>query len=64
MTDTANRYKIWPIEEFIREYASRIIPIVHGVNTGDRDALLFSVAISLKRIVDSLEALNTVIALK
>jgi hypothetical protein len=32
---------------------------VHGLMIGDHDALLFSVAISLKRIADSLETLST-----
>ena len=64
MSDATNRYQTWPVEKIIRDDASRVIPGVHGLMTGDRDALLFSVAISLKRIADSLEALSTVIAMK
>jgi hypothetical protein len=37
---------------------------VHGFTADDRDALLFSAVISLKRIADALEALSTVIAMK
>jgi hypothetical protein len=64
MSDATNRYRTWPVEQTIRDHASRVIPATHGLMTGDRDALLFSVAISLKRIADSLEALSTVIATK
>jgi hypothetical protein len=64
MSDATNRHRSWPVEEIIRDHASRIIPGGRGLMTDDRDALLFSVAISLKRIADSLEALSTVIAMK
>jgi hypothetical protein len=64
MSDSTNRYRTWPVEEIVRDHASLVIPGVHGLMTGDRDALLFSVAISLKRIADSLEALSTVIPTK
>jgi hypothetical protein len=64
MSDATNRYRIWPIEEVVRNHGSHVIPPVHGLTAGDRDALLFSVAISLKRIADSLEALSTVVAMK
>jgi hypothetical protein len=64
MSDSTNRYKTWPVEQVIRDHGGRAIPVVHGLTAADRDALLFSVAISLKRIADSLEALSTGIALK
>jgi hypothetical protein len=60
----ANRYQTWPIDQIVRDHGSHVIPPPHGLMAGDRDALLFSVAISLKRIADSLEALSTVIAMK
>jgi hypothetical protein len=55
-SDSTNRYETWPVEEIIRDRASRAIPAARGLMTGDRDALLFSVRISLKRIADSFEA--------
>jgi hypothetical protein len=61
MPDSTNRYKTWPVEEIIRDHASRVIPGASGLMTGDRDALLFSVAISLKRIADNLEVLVTAV---
>jgi hypothetical protein len=64
MSDATNHYGTWPVEEIIRDHASRVISSASGLMTGDRDALLFSVAISLKRIADSLEALSTVVAMK
>jgi hypothetical protein len=64
MSDATNRYRTWPVEQIIRDQAARGIPGASGLMTGDRDALLFSVAISLKRIADSLEAPSTVIAMK
>ena len=64
MSDATNRYLTWPIEQAVRDHGSHVIPAVHGLMASDRDALLFSVAISLKRIADSLEALSTVIGTK
>ena len=63
MADSSNRYRNWPVEQVMRDHGSNVIPS-HGLMAGDRDVLLFSVAISLKRIADSLEALNGVIAIR
>jgi hypothetical protein len=63
MADPTNRYRNWPVEQVMRDHASNVIPL-HGLMAGDRDVLLFSVAISLKRIADSLDSLNSVIAIR
>ena len=63
MPDPNNRYRNWPVEQVMRDHASNVIPL-HGLMSGDRNVLLFSVAISLKRIADSLEALSSMIAIK
>jgi hypothetical protein len=56
-------YKSWPIEPAIRDNAEVIIRTVKsngedGFKTVERDMFMFSIAISLRRIADNLEALN------
>ena len=65
MTDTTqSRYHNWPIEPIVRDNSRITSGGTSGLCQGERDMLIFSIAVSLKRIADALEGLAPLIAVK
>jgi hypothetical protein len=65
MTDTTqSRYRSWPIEPIVRDNPRNTSGGATGLCQGERDMLIFSIAVSLKRIGDALEGLGPLIAVK
>jgi hypothetical protein len=65
MTDTTqSRYHSWPIEPIVRNNPRNTSGGATGLCQGERDMLILSIAVSLKRIADALDGQAALIAMK